>query len=383
MIRPLLPAVLLVTACSPTPAGPSACATPPRLWISVTPDYRAGTLCGLSTANDCLANDLAPTSGDTVLAAHGDQLVALNYAANGDDSVAVFDVTRQPPALRAQLPARCADDPPSIVNPRAWVTVGRDEGYVARRGQSRLARVDVGARTVRCPVDLAAFQGSAPGPQPVALLNVAGEVWVLLQRLGTDAQPHQSGLVVRVDPATDRAQDEDPAIEGMQGRALQFGNPVAMVADGDGALFASVGNYGVVGDGGVERMDALGATSVVVREQDVGGNIDAVLALDADRILLRVAGATSLDGSLAIDRTRLRVWSRSAHRVVGDDWMSVTGWLSAAPVLDDAGRVYVGDRGDAATRRGWGIRIFDAASGRERTTAPLRTSFEPYALLWH
>ncbi|MGZ7281881.1 hypothetical protein ACXWQV_10055, partial [Streptococcus pyogenes] len=54
------------------------------------------------------------------------------------------------------------------------------------------------------------------------------------------------------------------------------------------------------------RDQTRGVTTVIVREADVGGNIDAVLSLDADRLLLRVTGATSADGSLAIDRTRLR-----------------------------------------------------------------------------
>jgi hypothetical protein len=364
------------------PESPPRCAEGergPRIFASCS-DYFSGALDALGRQGACVAPDVGPVSSDAVLAWHGGLLVALNYGLEGVDNVTWFDVSSSPPTVVQQLSVAR----PGGSNARGYLALDGSRGYVSLNTPGVIAAIDLTAGTVRDAVDLTPYRGGGLRAWPAGMARVGPYAWVLLQRLGVGAQPSASpGAIAVIDPASDRVVDVDETTPGTQVIELSHSNPVGtMRVQGSRVLVACVGSYLDITDGAVEAIDTttMRPLGAVVTEQDVGGNIDAVLPLDDDRLLLRVVAQARDSTALGLEDSRLVVWSISQRQASGP-WITVPNYGLTEPLLARDGRVYVGDRGDEASCRPHGIRVFNAATGRQLTTEPIALTLQPYDLI--
>lgn len=110
--------------------------------------------------------------------------------------------------------------------------------------------------------------GKAPGILGFASWN--GHLFAPLQRLGSDWKPLDTSLVVEIDPASRKV---------VRSIALPLKNPYSMKRAGSKLYLACVGawtdaSYQNVLDGGVVEVDlSTGATKVLARESELGGNV--------------------------------------------------------------------------------------------------------------
>lgn len=360
-----------VGSCGSRVGGPSL-----PLVISAS-DYTSGSLCAASAGASCTERNLETFSGDTVLAWHDANTLLGLSSTSTDDSVYVFDVREAVPRLVRQLSAKAAGEDRDG-NPRGYFPINEREGYVARFNQTTLLRVNVVDGGSRLGPDLAPYRGAGLHPYPKRFASVNGELWLTLLRLDSLTDPTTTGAIAMLDPATDSVRDADPATPGAQLIELPLGNPLGPLSVRRGrAVVACAGAYTRL-DGGVVLVEgATHAVSVAVREEEVGGNIDAAIWLDDERLLLKVVGRTNSE--LMIDTSRLVEWSLRTR--TAREWLRVREWTLTEPVLGSDGLVYVGDRGDEATARPHGIRVFNAQDGSERTSAPVSCGLQPYDLL--
>lgn len=357
---------------------PTSADSRPGLSIATAGDsFTSGDL-ALLDADGTLHRGLPVVSGDALIFDWGGAPAVLNSA--NQDNVTWFSGDGR--TVLGQLRLRLDSEPLGIENPRDLLPLDAQRAWIARYGRSALVLVDRSSSAIVQQSDLAPLAEGAALVAPRRLALVQGELWVGLGRLGPGfATEGTRSAIGRVHPGTGALLDSDPSREGVQPIELDAPNLVgSLEVVGGRVLVACVGDYHRIDDGSVEEIDLATHARVgtAVTEREVEGNIDAAIALDADRLLLRVAGQAT--AQLDIASTRLVEWSRRERRILRV-WLEVAGWTLTDPLLGGDGRVYVGDRGAVDRSRPSGIRTFDPASGRE--VAPSRSvGLPPYSLAW-
>lgn len=285
-------------------------------------------------------------TGDTVARMAGDALVLLHRSQTQGDNLTLFDARPVRPRYVCQL-ALSRDDE-RVRGLRPWVNahdvVALDASTlaVARYNLGSLAVIDLQRGALTRTVDLTAFQGRAALPYPDAMARVGDEIWVSLQRLDDLVHPTQPGLIVRFDAALTRV---------VGTLALPYANPYGpfrRLDDGRVAL-ATLGDYSVIGDGGLLAIDPQSQTVTVLRDEAaLGSNLDGFVFFDAERVLLKRAGArdggggevgvrfTIEGGDAPRELVQRALWAPAFPEVMG-----ALGWVG------DPGRA-LGD--DAAVR---------------------------------
>ncbi len=386
--------LLVGTACTADPGAAVGTGLATAVWnapptasthvLVIATDYVSGDVSSLDTVSLILSpmemftqpGAPAHVSGDTIARVIGETAVLLDRSPGEGDDATYFDLRETPPTLLGQRGLLAPTEGGSsagarpTANAHDFLVVDNRHAYVSRWDMDSLGVIALATGEVTGTVDLRPYTDGAPLPEPDALARVGTEVWLTLERLGVDPLvPSHTGVIVRIDPARD-------AVTGTV--TLPFANPTGSMQpapDGDGVVLAAVGDYHVVGDGGVLQVHVNGTVTVAVRETDVGGNIDAVSVLDSHRLLLRVPGAETSGTSGAVSSTALVAWDLTTRTPTV--WRTWSLWNPAAPlVLGD--RVYVGDPGDLR-HGGAGVRVY-GLDGREVTTAPVpvRSGFIPY-----
>lgn len=367
MRRAALLAASLFSACGdPAPSSPASCRAlaDGRLAraadrgvltvVSVTPRYDGGRIHELALA-DLRATELPlEATGDTVVRPMGEGVAVLHRAIGDQDNLTLFARGADGSPLTCQVPL-LTDEEARRPGPRAYVNahdaIALDAGtvLVARHGLSSLAVVDVATGRVTRAVDLTPYAGGARATFPDAFARVGPELWVTLARHDNLDRPVVRGAIARLDPRT-------LAVVGLieLPRANPYG-PIHASPDGTQRWVTTVGSYNVVGDGAVEVIDV--ATRAVldplVTESEADGNLDAVAAIDARRVVLRVTAERV--GTGAIDDLRLVVFDRASR--TSTTLLRMASWGAAAPVVA-GGRIFAGDPGRGAFREGAGMRVF-------------------------
>ena len=392
-MRRLLIASLSLAACAdPIPPGGDAglaarCATlvgdgllaelPPARVLAIGSNYQSGS--AWSIAPDSLRPSALQlgVAGDSIARVTGHALAVLNRAQGTGDNLALFDLRGPSPRYVAQVPVVSPEDRARgerAANAHDVVAVDDHRYYVSRYDMSSLAVFDLRACAVTRTVDLSMYQGRAPRPGMDAMVRVGREVWVTLQRLDDAARPTQRGLIARIDTRDDR-------VVGVV--ELPRANPVTpwrWLDPGRALVLGTVGAYGEVGDGAVERIDVVDGAPVVrdplVREEDVGGNIDDVAVIDAGALALKVPARR--EGGASIAATRVLRWDLATR--TSRELLRSGSW-NPAPIHVQGDRVYVGDSGDADTGAGAGVRVFDRAGERvDRGAISVGAGLWPYDL---
>ncbi len=218
-------------------------------------------------------------------------------------------------------------------NPQAVALAGAD-AYVASYHFQQLPIVDPtgeGQEAVSSrSVDLQPLFGTLAADAVPAVLGVAtfGERVVVPVAVfdAVTYQPSLSQLAV-VDPAQGTLVDQDATAEGVQGLALIGDNPwLGLAQDEAGRLIVPTPGFYSELDGFVEAVDEAGETEVLLREADLGAELQAMAWADSKHAFI-VAGnrayawspfsslvadapfTQSADG-LALSQDALFSWSR-------------------------------------------------------------------------
>ncbi len=352
------------------------------MWVS-TSNYFSGELCSLATETGCTRNALDTVTSDTVLARHGERIIAMGYVRDTTDEMIVFR-----PGEHGALVREGGAESPRVVagqsaNVRGYLALDATRGLFSRNDGSSLGVLDVGTRRIVGHVSLDALAMGAPRAAPYAVVAAAGRAFVTLQRWdAARLDAPRAGAVAVVDPSALTLIDADPATPAVDAIELPFANPFGQVdVRGDVILIPCAGSLRTVGDGAVVALDArtMQVTHTFADERALRGNPLHVLWLDADRVLVVTITEPAPNDEMAVAATRLIEWSRSRNAVTRT-WLEVPEYALTAPILGNDGRVYIGDRGSESGRPS-GIVVFDAQTGQRMNTAPIAMGLPPYALL--
>lgn len=374
--RLLLVCVSLTTACqgggqpSPTPDDPVLTAPLDRTVVALASDYQTGTwgVLGLDSGED--RSPLGLTHADAVGRARGDDVWVINrYLAD--------NLQRISPAegwtTQIQFSVGNGLDPHDV-------GFHGDDLIVSLFNAPSLGIFDPATGEARGSVDLSMFADADGLPEADSLWVDGDRAYVVIQRLDREAgfvPSDPAGQIAVVDLPSRTVVDVDGERPGVQGIPLGWANAIDRILPLPGGALAAMtmGNYRVVGDGGLEIVSTTPpyTREVVVEEAQLGGNVTAFATADGERFFLVVNLPRDSSG-WDVD-TALVAWDRGQD--VGRELLRTVGFTLGDVTVTAAGEVLVCDR----TATGPGIRIFDADTLAQRTTAPLDVGLPPFALV--
>ena len=371
----VLPIVLVLVAAAACSSGGvedrGTGATPPPLEgtsaFVVTSDFQTGSFAVFPVLQpDAVARNVERIHSDAVARAHDGLVYVVNRL--GGDNIQAID-----PATGYATRWQCSVDNGS--NPHDIAFAAPNKAYVTRYERATLLVVDPTtgpdcAGFVRGTVDLAAFADGDGLPEMDQAVVIGDRLYVTLQRLDRRNffRPTDRSLIAVVDVATDSV---------VGSIALTGTNPFAESAGLTpdpltGKLtLTEVGEFGTLGDGGLERVDpaTLTAEGFFVTESDLGGNVTDVVLIDehhAYAILLDEVGRSRV---VRFDPTLRQVTATLAE---GDEFLVD---LELGP---DGGTLYLTDR----TLKRPGIRRFAIADDSEIAPSPIDTGLPPFDVVF-
>lgn len=375
--------VLSCEASQPNSAGCPASSGTSRLWVS-TSDYTSGFLCSLATETYCVQRELDTLSGDSLLFAHGDRIVSLEYVRGSVDQIRVYRPTEGGRVLFEGASSAIRAEGEPTANARGYLPIDARRALFSRNDFSSLGVFDVQTRTVIGHIALDDFKGGSVRAAPSMIIADGTRAFVTLQRWNAAAlDAPRNGAIAVIDTTTLSVLDAVPATAAIDAIELPLGNPFGQISlRGHTLLIPCAGSLQRIGDGGVVRVDTLTmqVTGTFTDEMTLGGNPLHALWLDDDRVLLVVMTEPALDREMSVGSTKLVEWSLSNHRVT-KTWIEVPEYSLTAPVLGNDGRVYIGDRGRLSPARPSGVVVFDARTGERLTATPIALGLPPYSLL--
>jgi hypothetical protein len=314
-------------------------------------DYSVGAVATVDLVSLALLDTQAPTSGDAVVRAAGEEIVVLNRL-NTDTLLLYTPGQWAAPTLELALPDLSNPQDAKWCGDKLWVTMHSADHLPAYdRSGTRVAQAD-----------LSRWAGSDGSAEALGLHVYEGGLYVALEQFAQDdGWESEGGAVVRVDCETSEVSlvaDAAPS-------------PAISPGPEAGSLLVRTGIYGQL-DGKVELLDlATGQRQTLLRESDVGADITGA----------EIHGESLVYLSADADWT-YRVHCRdlaSGEETVG---LSTDGFLSDLKI-DDRGRAWV------AARSGWGegagapgLYLLDAqtCSSILGDGQRIRTTLSPYNL---
>jgi hypothetical protein len=353
------------------------------VWVS-TSDFQSGTLALVATDAPCALPSIGRATGDTLLARHGEALIALSYEQGRTDEIAAYaprpDGTLT--LLGSGSPRRVSTE---SANVRSYLPLDGDRALFSRNDGSSLGVWSLATHGIVAEVSLAQLAAGAPRAAPSQLVSDGARVFVTLQRWDAGRlDAPRPGAIAVVDPRTLALVDANPDTPELDAIELPRANPFGAVSLRDGVLYVPcAGALRDGSDGAVVRVDTarLRVIDAIAPEASLGGNPLHALALSSDRLLLVTMSEPAAGSSMQVAHTTLLEWSVPLARVTRT-WLQVPGYALTAPARSaEGGRVYIGDRGFEQPRRAAGVVAFDAQTSERIWAEPVSTGLPPYALL--
>lgn len=237
--------------------------------------------------------------------------------------------------------------------------------------EALLLKVDPANGTVLDTWSTQPFADADGLPETGWTARAAGLVAITCQRLDRNNWwgPADFSQLLLFDPVAEDWVDADAVEPGVQGLVLAGANPSVMpepVGDGRHLRVGTSGWFGVM-DGGIETVDLVGmsTTGFQVTESQLGGDLLDFVTVAPDRAYAVISDASFATAMVAFD---LRDGSGVTTVV------ATSGYDLVDLAFDGVDQVYLSDRSNGAA----GIRVFDAATGAELTTAPVTTGRPPF-----
>lgn len=361
-----LPVLMTLAACDDDPV--TARRQPPSGPVAVvtTTDFSSGELSTVSL-------DSTHQVHTGVSSVHSDAVVrvfdGLVYVVNRylGDNIQVLDPDDDFAVVR-QFSVGNGSDPHDIV------VVSAARAYVTRYNETDLWVVDPSTGNHVGSVDLSTLADADGIPEMDQLAAVGGNVYVTLERVDRNTLPWEApgaSFVAVIEAGADTLLDTDAATPGTQPITLANANPFSTLQldpDTGNLYVACVGKWSV-SDAGVESLSpvTMTTTGTILTGTAAGGDITDVEVVSAERgyaIVTDAAFATSL---LAFD-------PRSGAVI---DTVYAPGTFSLQDVeMSAGGELFLADRSPTAP----GIRIYDAATGTEKTAAPVDVGLPPFSI---
>jgi hypothetical protein len=333
----------------------------------VTSDFQTGSFAVFPVLEpDAVARNVERIHSDAVARAHAGLVYVVNRL--GGDNIQAID-----PATGYATRWQCSVENGS--NPHDIAFAAPDKAYVTRYERATLLVVDPTtgpdcAGFTRGTIDLSAFADGDGLPEMDQAVVIGDRLYVTLQRLDRRNffRPSDASLIAVIDVATD-------AVVGTV--TLTGTNPFAESAGlapdpVTGKLtLAEVGEFGTLGDGGLERVDpaTLTAEGFFVTESDLGGNVTDVVLIDAHHAYAIVLDEVARSRVIRFDPTARQVTKTLAE---GDEF------LVDIELGPDGGTLYLTDR----TLRHPGIRRFAIADDSELAPSPIDTGLPPFDVVF-
>jgi DNA-binding beta-propeller fold protein YncE len=374
MTRALRFAAVLLVAASCSSGGVEdrgTGATPPPLEgtsaFVVTTDFQTGSFAVFPVLQaDAVTKNVDRIHSDAVARVHAGLVYVVNRL--GGDNIQAID-----PAAGYATRWQCSVENGS--NPHDIAFAAADKAYVTRYERASLLIVDPTtgadcAQFVRGTVDLSQFADGDGLPEMDQAVVIGGRLYVTLQLLDRRNffRPTDQSLIAVVDVATDSVVGSIP-LTGTN----PFAESAGLTPDPlTGKLtLTEVGEFGTLGDGGLERVDpaTLTAEGFFVTESDLGGNVTDVVLIDehhAYAILLDEVGRSRV---VRFDPTLRQVTATLAE---GDEF------LVDIELGPDGGTLYLTDR----TLKRPGIRRFAIADDSEIAPSPIDTGLPPFDIVF-
>ncbi len=342
----------------------------------VTTDFDTGAYSVFPVGDPAaISRSLGEVHSDAVARAQGGLVYVVNRL--GGDNIQAID-----PAAGWTTRWQCSVG--NGTNPHDIVVVAPNKAYVTLYEKATLAIVDpsVGPSCdgfLRGTIDLGALADADGIPEMDQEAVVGNRLYASLERLDRRNffQPTDFSVLAVIDTASDTLVDVDPTTPAVDGIRLAGTNPFAEShhltvepATGD-LLVGSVGSFGVIGDGGVERVNTRTKRSegFLVTESDLGANVTDFVLVDAHRAYALLLDLASINTLVRFDPTT---------RAVTDTLLTSSEFLVDIELEPTRGELYVTDR--TLTRPG--IRIFSTSDDHEITTAPIDTGLPPFDLVF-
>lgn len=242
--------------------------------------------------------------------------------------------------------------------------------WVSCYDAAELLHVDPVSGAILHVISTAQFADADGLPETTWLVVDGGRLFVYCQRLDRDNwySPVGDSYLLVLDLATRTWIDCDPSQPGVQGVLLSATNPYCEpVRDGNRLLVGCTGFFGMQ-DGGVDVVDlsALTSLGLEITEAQLGGDLVSLTAGGDGRRHAVVAGADFA--------TALKAYTPSGAVTLLHQGV---GYHHAHIAFDGDFQVFVADRRPGQA----GIRVYDAASGAQLTTAPIATGLAPSYLV--
>lgn len=268
-------------------------------------------------------------------------------------------------------------------NPHDLIFAAPDKAYVTLYEERELLIVDptVGASCdgfIRGSIDLGPLTDFDGVPEMDTGAIIDGKLFVTLQRLDRFAffQPGDFSSIAVIDVATDRLIDVDPSTSEPDGIVLQGKNPFTggqglNYDTGGNIVLNTVGSFGSLTDGGIERVDprAMRSLGFLMTEGELGGNL-------TDFVLVDDTTGYAVVTDLRFYNYLVR-FDPSARRVV-ETLIESDEYLVDLELEPTRGELYLTDR----TLKSPGLRIFRTSDGVELTARPIDTGLAPFDVVF-
>jgi hypothetical protein len=302
---------------------------------------------------------------DAVVRVFGDLVYVVNRYLG--DNIQVIDPRKGFATVR-QFSVGNGSDPHDIV------VVSPTRAYVTRYNETALWVVDPSTGDHAGTIDLSALADGDGIPEMDQLAAVGDAVYVTVERVDRNDPfwpPAGESYVAVIDAQADTLIDTNALTPGVQPITLANANPYSTLQldAATGNLYvACVGAWGV-DDAGVEWVSPVSRTSAgtSLTGAAAGGDITDVEVVSADRAYAIVTDAAFATTLLAFD---------PATGTVIDTVYAPGAFTLADAEVSPGGELFVADRAVSTP----GVRIYDAASGAEKTAAPIDVGLPPFNL---
>lgn len=336
--------------------------------ITINTDFSTGSVSQLGLTSPWSGEyDVAPICGDAVARWHLDRLYVVNRF--GCDAIQVITPDAGWPTV-SEFSVGVGTNPQDI----AVITPTR--AYVSRYESNWLLEVNPVTGALVDSISLAAYADVDGLVEQHRLFTRGDRLYVQLQRLDRRSFPYEpappSYLAV-IDLTTRLLVDVDPIAPGTQAIALAATNPIAPMSidlTSGTLLVPCTGAYGVMDDGGIERVDLFSNRSegFLLPGSAMNGDLVDFCQWSGARgyVILSDAGFN----------TALHAFDPRTKSLIGPVY-APGGFVLSDCITHPNGSLYLTDRDFFDP----GVRVFDAASGAPLGGGVTPTGLPPIELL--
>jgi hypothetical protein len=345
----LVLAALIIPACGSGSSSVSASGNGSAFVL--TSDFTTGSYAVVNASTKSATSNIGSVYGDASVRAGGGYVYVINRL--GADNIQVLDSSAGYSTVRQ---FSVGDG----MNAQDIAVVDSTRAYVSLLGSAEVLIVNPSTGEKTGAIDLSAYADADGLPEASQLAIKDGILFIATQNI-YGWMPAGSSRVIAVNAQTGAI---------IADIALPFQNQSgAFVELPSGKLaIACVGNYGV-NDGGIAVIDttALTASSIGITEDALGGDVISI-AMDSET-------------------TGYAIVSDAAFNTILKRFTASTGEVSVAYSTDgynlwgitvNDGELWVADR----TITNPGVRVFDASTGSQKTSAPISVGLPPVSIVF-